>query len=62
MENKWAYVRPEKKEQEMNKREQVQTGIAGTRDAAREKKLDEVGNLIERTDDEVKEMQENVES
>ena len=33
MENKWTYERPEKTEQEVNKRELVQTGTAGTRDA-----------------------------
>ena len=33
MENKWSYSKPEKLESELNKRELIQTGTAGTRDA-----------------------------
>ena len=40
MENKWSYEKPEKLEGELNKRELIQTGTAGTRDAKNEQKLD----------------------
>jgi hypothetical protein len=33
MENKWSYSKPEKLESELNKRELIQTGASGTRDA-----------------------------
>lgn len=40
MSGKWRYNEPEKQEDELNKRELLQTGRAGIRDAAADMKLD----------------------
>ena len=60
MENKWTYERPEKLEEELNKREMVQTGVPGSRDAKAELRVDKEGNPIPRTKEEKQELQREV--
>ena len=49
MEGKWQYNQPENHEDELNKRQLIQTGEAGTRDSKYEMKRDDTGKLQEKT-------------
>ena len=60
MENKWSYGKPEKLESELNKRELIQTGEPGTRDAKTDHLRTADGGTVTKTDEEIKEMQEKV--
>lgn len=60
MENKWSYNMPEKLDAELNKRELIQTGTAGTRDPKVDMHMDSDGELNDKDQDEIQEFQEQV--
>ena len=60
MEGKWQYNQPEKHENEMNKRQLIQTGDAGTRDSKNDMKRGEDGKLKTKSPEEITEMKEEV--
>lgn len=60
MEKKWSYGEPADKENEMNKREVIQTGTAGTRDSKHDLRRTADGKRAKKTPAEIKEMQERI--
>jgi len=50
MEHKWSYTKPEKLEGELNKRELIQTGVAGTREAKVDQHLSADGVPVPKTE------------